>query len=101
MHTTNILMSSCAKCGALTMGMPPCDVCKKHYCIPHRLPEVHGCGDALRNKAQTDNTVAANKKRQEKREHDHKDAKAKLDAKRKELAAARAKKPSATSKKTT
>ena len=25
-----------------------CDLCKKRFCFKHGLPEIHGCGSAIR-----------------------------------------------------
>ena len=77
------------------MGMPPCDHCKKTFCIPHRMPEGHGCGVSAAASAQLKASAEAQAQRRARDAAGHGDAKAKLDAKRAELADARAKKPTA------
>ena len=90
-------MPKCAHpgCEKMTMPvgtMPPCDHCKKLYCIPHQVPEGHGCGDAVKNFHRTQATRDADVTRRAKKDAGMGDAKAKLAAKRAELANDRLKK---------
>lgn len=56
------------------------------------LPEVHGCGDAIRNASKMQATRDAMDAKAAKKQHDTQDLRAKLQAKRDELAAQRSKK---------
>jgi predicted nucleic acid binding AN1-type Zn finger protein len=83
-------------CAGMVMplsAMPACDYCKQPHCIAHRMPESHGCGDAAKNKAHMDNAKAADAKRREVKELGSADARAKLQARRDDLAKERQKKP--------
>mmetsp|Transcript_4519 Transcript_4519/g.4993 ORF Transcript_4519/g.4993 Transcript_4519/m.4993 type:complete len:102 (-) Transcript_4519:126-431(-) len=73
-------------------GVPPCDFCCKRHCLKHILPEVHGCRDAAKNAARMQASRDATSVREAKRAHDTQDLRAKLQAKREELASQREKK---------
>lgn len=74
------------------MVLPPCEYCNKRHCLKHMLPEVHGCRDAAKNFAKMQASRDASDVRAAKRAHDTQDLRAKLQAKRDELASQRAKK---------
>lgn len=83
-------MEACGKSDcknqAFVKAMPACAHCKKHYCISHQLPEVHGCRDAARNQAQLDANAESIKVREAKKSNDRQELLGKLKAKRDELA---------------
>lgn len=38
----------------MTLGID-CQFCNRKFCFEHGMPEVHGCGDAVRRKARSEN----------------------------------------------
>lgn len=70
-----------------------CRLCKQRFCMKHQLPEVHGCGNAIKKTERTEFTrprqslpISAALRRNE-----HKDAHTRLEQKLKEMSLARQK----------
>lgn len=76
----------------MTGLVAPCEYCKREHCVSHIVPETHGCRDAAKNAAKMFVTRDAHEVREQKKANSTQDARAKLEAKKKELAAARQKK---------
>ncbi|RNC47455.1 hypothetical protein TcCL_NonESM02644 [Trypanosoma cruzi] len=74
--------------------MPVCTHCGKRMCTAHLLPEVHGCGDAVKNASQRQATADAAEMRRRRKHLGLDDVKARLDRRREELATQRKKKSS-------
>jgi predicted nucleic acid binding AN1-type Zn finger protein len=85
-----------AGCGPIPPGLEQkCDGCNRIFCLKHRLPEVHdrdGCALKQRVWANMEAHQDARILQRERFEAGRADLKAKLDAKRAELAQQRAKK---------
>ena len=73
------------------MIMPQCDHCRRKHCMAHRVPESHGCRDAVKAAALLQTNADAQRLRED-RKGAPSDAKAKFEAKKAELAAKRGKK---------
>jgi hypothetical protein len=72
--------------------IPACKYCQQTYCLTHLQPEMHGCGDAVRNEKRVEGRVEYGKARGEAKEAARADLKKKLEAKQADLAKQRAKK---------
>jgi ATP-dependent RNA/DNA helicase IGHMBP2 len=46
----NVCNYATCKTGISLMGQQ-CTLCKRRFCLSHHLPEIHGCGDAIRRQA--------------------------------------------------
>ncbi len=72
--------------------MPACPHCARKYCMAHRLPESHGCRDAAKVAAQLQAHQDARDTRAANKAQGNGDARARLEAKKAELAAKRQRK---------
>ena len=72
---------------------PPCDYCKRKHCMKHRIPESHGCRDAVRAASHLQAHTEAREVKHERKqqERNSSDAKKAFEAKKAELAAKRQK----------
>lgn len=82
------------RCKAKTTLMgQDCDHCKKRFCFKHGLPEVHGCGEAVK-KEERKNFLKPKPLKTVRQEQDLAKAKVKLNAKLKDMQVSRMAKPS-------
>ncbi|XP_055856631.1 DNA-binding protein SMUBP-2 [Episyrphus balteatus] len=70
-----------------------CDHCKKRFCFKHGLPEVHGCGEAVKQEERK-NFLKPKPLKTVRQEQDLAKAKVKLNAKLKDMQVGRMPKPS-------
>ncbi|KAL5288786.1 hypothetical protein ACFFRR_009164 [Megaselia abdita] len=76
-----------------------CNLCKKRFCFKHNLPEIHGCGNAIK-KEERKNFLKPVPLKTIRAEEEHTKAKGRLDSKLKEMQETRlAKAPGAGKKK--
>lgn len=83
------------KCKAKTTLMyQDCSFCKHRYCFKHGLPEVHGCGEAIK-KLERDQFLHPVPQKTLQKQEDLKKAHTKMEQKLKEMSLARKAKPAA------
>ena len=82
-----------AKCKAKTTLMAQdCNFCKHRFCFKHGLPEIHGCGEAVK-KLEREEFLKPVPQKTIKKEQDLKKAHARMDQKLKDMNLARKAKP--------
>jgi hypothetical protein len=66
----------------MCLAMPACEHCKRKYCDGHRLPEKHGCRDAVKVAARFEAGAAATAVREQRNEQNRNEIKARFEAKK-------------------